>query len=88
VNVEYRKRFLKELADVPETQRHEIERFVFGELPRFRSILESRKIERLRGYPGFFKIRFGDYRVGLRLENDTVVLERVLHRKDIYRYFP
>jgi hypothetical protein len=23
-----------------------------------------------------------------QVENDTVILERTLHRKDIYRYFP
>lgn len=88
MKVEYRKRFLKELARIPAAQRKEIELFVFDELPRLHSIAESKNIERMKGYPGFCKSRFGDYRVGLRLENDTVIVERVLHRKDIYRYFP
>lgn len=88
MKVEYRKRFLKELARIPTAQRKEIELFVFNELPAFRSVAESGTIERTKGYPGFYRIRFGDYRVGLRLENDTVIVERVLHRKDIYRYFP
>ena len=29
-----------------------------------------------------------DYRVGLSLESDGIVFERVLHRKEIYRYSP
>jgi mRNA interferase RelE/StbE len=88
VKVQYRKRFLKELAEVPAAQRREIEQFVFDEFIALQSISESGKIERMKGYPGFYKIRFGEYRVGLKLEGDTVILERVLHRKDIYRYFP
>jgi mRNA-degrading endonuclease RelE of RelBE toxin-antitoxin system len=42
----------------------------------------------MKGYLGFFKVRFGNYRVGLSLEGDGIVFERVLHRKEIYRYFP
>ncbi len=88
MNVEYRKRFLKELARIPAAQRKEIEHFVFDDLPQLESIGKSEKIERMKGYPGFYKVRFGDYRIGLRLEGDAIILERALHRKEIYRYFP
>ena len=88
MKVEYRKRFLKELARIPADHRKEIEDFVFKELPALQTVAASGNIERLKGYPGFYKIRFGEYRVGLRTEGDTIILERVLHRKDIYRYFP
>jgi mRNA interferase RelE/StbE len=88
VKVQYRKRFLKELAKVPSAQRGEIEQLVFDKFMALKSISESGKIERMRGYPGFYKIRLGEYRVGLKVEGDTVILERALHRKDIYRYFP
>ena len=43
---------------------------------------------KLKGYRNYYKIRFGDYRVGLRYEDDTLIFERVLHRKDIYKYYP
>ncbi|GIK72728.1 MAG: hypothetical protein BroJett021_17160 [Chloroflexota bacterium] len=36
----------------------------------------------------YYRIRVGDYRLGLALEGDTVILVRFLHRKEIYRYFP
>ncbi len=88
MKVEYRKRFLKELAKIPASQRIEVENFVFDELPTLSRIAESGKIEQLKGYHGYYKIRFGDYRIGLHVEGDTLVLERALHRKDIYRYFP
>jgi mRNA interferase RelE/StbE len=42
----------------------------------------------MKGYPSYYKIRFGSYRVGIKLENEIVIFERALHRKEIYRYFP
>jgi mRNA interferase RelE/StbE len=84
----YRKQFLKELAKVPAKTRIKIEELVFEEIPKMDSIRESKKIERMKGYSSYYKIRFGPYRVGLRIEGNTVIFERVLHRKDIYRYFP
>ena len=39
-------------------------------------------------YAGFYKIRFGLYRLGLQLENDTVIIKTVMHRKEIYKFFP
>jgi mRNA interferase RelE/StbE len=50
-----------------------------NELDHVRKISDSRV---------YYLVRIGDYRLGLRLENDTVTLIRFLHRKDIYRYFP
>ena len=84
----FRKKFLKELAKIPLPHRTNIESFVFNELPTLKFIAESNKIEKLKGFSNHYKARFGDYRVGLKLENDTLILERVLHRKDIYKYYP
>jgi mRNA interferase RelE/StbE len=88
MKVAYRKRFLKDLASVPANVRGTIERFVFEELPRADSLQSTGKIEKLKGHATFFKARFGDYRVGLSVTDDTVTLERVLNRKEIYRKFP
>ena len=42
----------------------------------------------MKGYRDYFKIRFGNYRVGLKKEGDNIIVKRVLHRKEIYKYFP
>ncbi len=85
---EYRKRFLKELAKIPTSTRSKIEKFVFDILPNADSIHDIGVIEQMKGYPSFYKVRFGSYRIGLRIEKYEVVFERVLHRRDIYRHFP
>lgn len=49
---------------------------------------ELSNVKKLKGGSHYFRIRIGDYRLGIALENDTVVFVRFLHRKDIYKYFP
>ena len=46
------------------------------------------KCEKLEGKGVFYKIRIGNYRIGLRYENYTVIFLRFMHRKDIYKFFP
>ncbi len=84
----YRKRFLKDLAALPAGVRARIETFVFETVPGADTLAETGKVEKMHGYKHCYKVRFGDYRVGLIVRNDTVYFERVLHRRDIYRYFP
>ena len=86
--VEYRKRFLKELSKIPSETRLRIEKFVFEDLPKANSIHEVGVIEQMKGYRSYYKVRFGSYRIGLKIEKEKAVFERALHRRDIYRFFP
>jgi mRNA interferase RelE/StbE len=88
MKTDYRKRFLKDLSKIPSETRSRIEDFVFEKLPEVNSIFELGIVEQMRGYPTYYKVRFGSYRIGLRMENNKTILERALHRKDIYRHFP
>jgi mRNA interferase RelE/StbE len=45
-------------------------------------------LKKLSGTGPYFRIRVGEYRIGLRVEGDVVTFVRVLPRRDIYRYFP
>jgi mRNA interferase RelE/StbE len=65
--VEYTKRFLKELSALPKEIRSQAEDIVFEEL------LTSNPfslgfLERMRGYPDKYKIRLGDYRIGITID--------------------
>ncbi len=88
LKVEYQKRFLKDLSNIPSQKRKEIEQFVFQILPNADSLPELNKFEKMTGYKNCFKARFGSYRIGIYFSDNLVVLKRVLHRKEIYRHFP
>jgi mRNA interferase RelE/StbE len=49
---------------------------------------EIRNIKKLTGSLNEYRIKVGDYRIGLIISEDNVELIRFLHRKDIYKYFP
>jgi len=36
----------------------------------------------------YFRIRIGEYRLGLKEERGMLILLRFMHRKEIYKYFP
>ena len=45
-------------------------------------------IKKIRGSLNAYRIRVGDYRVGLFIEGDSAEFVRVLPRRDVYRNFP
>jgi len=45
-------------------------------------------IKKLKGHKSAYRIRIGDYRIGLFYEKNHVELARIVHRKDIYNLFP
>ncbi len=88
VEVVYEKRFLKDLANIPSEFRAEIEVFVFERLPAARTLALAHKFEKMKGYRNCVKARFGEYRIGAYQQGNHITLVRVLHRKEIYRFFP
>lgn len=53
-----------------------------------KNISDIKNIKDLKGSDIHFRIRIGDYRIGLVIEKKGVHLVRILHRKEIYRFFP
>lgn len=49
---------------------------------------EVPNLERMSGASGLYRIRVGDYRIGLAVADQEVEFVRCLHRREIYRYFP
>lgn len=47
------------------------------------------QLKALKGGGGYFRIRVGQYRIGLQCKGEgEVILLRVMHRREIYRNFP
>jgi mRNA interferase RelE/StbE len=66
LNIQYNKKFLKDLSELPQTERSRIELFVFHEVMKLISFRDIRS-EKLQGYKNYHKIRFGNYRVGFTM---------------------
>ena len=49
---------------------------------------EISNLKKLSGKNNYYRIRIGNYRIGLSIVHNEINLIRFLHRKDIYKYFP
>jgi len=49
---------------------------------------QIRNLKKLKGGSNHFRIKVGNYRLGLIIDGNTIDFIRCLHRKDIYKYFP
>ncbi|MDX1767137.1 MAG: plasmid stabilization protein [Arenibacter troitsensis] len=58
------------------------------EIEAAKSLEEITGVKKMRGYSIAYRIRMGDYRLGLYKEADCVELARFLKRNDIYKVFP
>ncbi|MGO9600739.1 MAG: type II toxin-antitoxin system RelE family toxin [Isosphaeraceae bacterium] len=45
-------------------------------------------LKKLTGANNGYRIRIGDYRIGVTIEGDLMEFVRFLHRRDLYRFFP
>ena len=88
LKVSYRKKFIKDLVLLPAKKKLQIEQLAFNQIFLFSRIEDVPNLVRLRGEKFQFKISVGDYRIGITITDKVFIFERVMHRKEFYRYFP
>jgi mRNA-degrading endonuclease RelE of RelBE toxin-antitoxin system len=89
VNTAYLPGFIRDLKALKKTPVFDlIKTLVFEEIPGYENLEQISHLKKLKGDTNAYRIRVGDYRIGIFLQNDVVTFARVQHRRDIYRYFP
>jgi mRNA interferase RelE/StbE len=89
VEVQYRQSFLRDLKKLKGQPVYDrIYELVFATLPEVDTLRDVTNVKAMRGYSNRYRIRIGNYRVGIEVQGDNVEVMRVLHRREFYRYFP
>mgnify|MGYP001803405719 FL=1 len=88
MTVTFRKRFLRDLKKLRDARVHSQVRAVIEAIEDADALADVPSVRKMSGADGYYRVRIGDYRIGLAVEGDKVEFVRVLHRKEIYRYFP
>ena len=89
MEVQYRKSFLRDLKKLKRQPVYDrIFELAFTTLPRADRLRDVTGVKAMRGYPNRYRIRIGNYRVGIEVHGDNVEVMRVLYRREFYRYFP
>jgi mRNA interferase RelE/StbE len=88
VRVAFRQSFERDLEKIKDRSALQRVRQVVEQVEHANNLQEVRNVRKLAGTTGFFRIRVGEYRVGVALVAGEVEFVRCLHRRDMYRYFP
>ncbi len=88
MKVEFRKTFEKDLRKLRDKALLSNIKSVIEAVETASTLEEVTNLKKLKGADGYFRIRQGDYRIGLFLQDETLRFVRVLHRREFYRYFP
>lgn len=88
MNVEYHKSFERDLRRVRDRNLLNRVKATLHDLEDSESLEALSNIKAMKGHPEYFRVRIGDYRLGLKRIDDGVRIIRFLSRGDIYRKFP
>ena len=89
IKIEYSERFLKDLKSLKNYNVYDqIKKLCFDELPSCSDLKSVKNLKKMVSFKNYFRIKVGNYRIGLKVEKNVVTILRVLHRNEIYKYFP
>jgi len=88
LKVEFKESFLKDLKAVKDKSLLTKVKAAIEAAEQADTLDQIANLKKMRGSREYFRVRIGDFRIGIRLEDDTLIFIRCLNRKDIYRYFP
>ncbi|MGK7933009.1 MAG: type II toxin-antitoxin system RelE/ParE family toxin [Microcystaceae cyanobacterium] len=89
MQISYRQLFLKDLKKLKSQPIYKrIKALTFETLPNAANLENLTNIKAMKGYPNRYRIRVGDYRIGIEVNGNEIEVMRVLHRREFYRYFP
>ncbi len=88
MNVEFRKSFENDLQKILDAELLTRVQEIIEQVEKAENLTKIRNIKKLKGEEEYYRIRVGDYRLGIKVNDGIVSFVRILHRKEIYRYFP
>ena len=89
MTIEYLPTFIKDLKALRSSPVYKtIYELAFEDIPNIDNLSELTNLKKLKGSNTAYRIRVGNYRIGIFITDDKIQFSRVLHRREIYRYFP
>jgi mRNA interferase RelE/StbE len=61
---------------------------IIAQVESANSLSDLQNVKKLEGYTTYYRIRVGEYRIGIEVLEGQVIFACFLNRKEIYRYFP
>jgi len=88
MKVRFHKAFTKDLSKIKnKPTRQKIKKAIL-KVEKAPSLDKITNLKAVKGEKYAYRLRAGEYRIGLYINNEVLELARVAHRKDIYNLFP
>jgi mRNA interferase RelE/StbE len=88
MKIKFESKFSKDLRKIKDQKLLSQIKIVINECKLAQTLDDIKNLKKLKGYQTFYRIKIGDYRLGIAIINDEIIFTRFLHRKEIYRFFP
>jgi len=85
--VEFLSSFNRDIGKLSQSVKNDVAHAI-AEVEEATKLAETGNLKKLKGFKNVYRIRIGEYRIGLFIEKGTVEFARIVHRKDIYKVFP
>jgi len=85
VLVKYERSFLRDLKAIKDSNiKRDLERLIL-QVKKADSLQEISHLKKIAGYKDYYRLKIRNYRIGIKLEEKTLIFVRVLPRRDIYK---
>ena len=86
----FKKTFIKDFHNLPKDTKEKVREICLFLFPKTNDLknVKGLDIDKIPGFSNYYRIRIGNYRIGFEKQGNSIIFMRVLHRKDIYRFFP
>jgi mRNA interferase RelE/StbE len=88
MEVAFTKTFSKQIDNIRDNLLKSKLAQVVRDVMKAKALQDIANLKKLKGHLTAYRIRIGDYRVGLFIEEGVVTFAYLAHRKDIYSRFP
>lgn len=85
---EFEKSFVRDFRKVKDKNLAQIILEIVDMVADANVIKDVKNVKKMSGFKSAYRIRVGDYRIGVFVRKQIVVFVAFAHRKDIYKKFP
>ena len=88
MNTDQKKSFLNDLKKITDPALKAEIKQVIETVKKANSMQDISQLKKLKGYRISYRIRVGNYRIGVEIVGNLITFLKCLPRKDFYKYFP
>lgn len=86
MKIEITKKFRKQVDKSADTKTKKKLLSILEQMQKASSLSDIHHLKKLKGYKNTYRIRLGEYRIGIYVENNVVIFAAFDNRSDIYKY--